>query len=131
MDGPPRLSAKSLLVLKQIAEGNSYSRIVDDNPDLNYHDIFFAAEEAVWMDERIGSYCDRPSTSGGSVALAEPSAMELAKAVYPQAYAPWTEEDDEQLRSFISSGTSAQEIAGYFQRQPSAIKSRMSKLGLR
>jgi len=50
---PPRLSPKSLQVLRLIAAGHSYSQIVDSTADLNYHDICFAAEDAVWLDERI------------------------------------------------------------------------------
>lgn len=38
------LSEKSVRVLRLIADGHSYSQIVDGNPDIKYRDIFDAAE---------------------------------------------------------------------------------------
>lgn len=128
MEKPPRLSPKSIKVLGLIAAGHSYSQIVEGNPDLNYHDIFFAAEEAVWLDERVG----KPAQGSGE-SHAKPtgaSAMERAKERHPRAYAPWSESEDAELRSMHAAGRSKQELAAHFQRQPSAIQSRLHKLGL-
>jgi len=49
---------------------------------------------------------------------------------HPRAYEKWTEEDDARLRAEFASGTDRAELVGMFQRQPSAIKSRLRKLGL-
>ena len=128
MNTPPRLSPKSLQVLKLIAEGHSYAQIVDSHPNLNYHDIFFAAEEAVWIDERIAK-----STAGAELATIRPtgnSAMERAKEKHPRAYAPWLEWEDDELRAMHSAGKTTIQIAEHFQRQKSAIQSRLRKLGL-
>jgi len=128
MEEPPRLSAKSIKVLNLIAAGLSYSQIVEGNPDLNYHDIFFAAEEAIWLDERIGTLAQ-----GAEMTQARPtgaSAMEKAKQNHPRAYAPWSEREDAELASLQAAGKSKAEIADHFQRQPSAIQSRLHKLGL-
>lgn len=127
MTEPPRLSPKSLQVLKLIAAGESYTRIVDGNPELNYHDIFFAAEEAVWLDERIDT---KSGTEESKAQPTELSAMERAKHNHPKAYAPWTSADDSELAAMHASGATKNELAVYFQRQPSAIRSRLSKLGL-
>ncbi len=127
MTEPPRLSPKSLQVLKLIAEGQSYSRIVDGNPELNYHDIFFAAEEAVWLDERIGTIMQ---TGDPAIRPTEISAMERAKQTYSKAYAPWSVNDDAKLTEMHTVGVNKTEMAGHFQRQPSAIRSRLAKLGL-
>jgi hypothetical protein len=127
MTEPLRLSPKSLQVLKLIADGQSYARIVDENPELNYHDIFFAAEEAVWLDERIDALS---GTEESKVRPTELSAMERAKHKHPKAYAPWTSADDAELAAMHASGATKSELAVYFQRQPSAIRSRLSKLGL-
>lgn len=126
MNVPLRLSPKSVQVLKLISEGHSYAKIVDGNPDLNYHDIFFAAEEAVWLDERLGA---SPETAESSGREAE-HAMARAKLVHPRAYASWTVEEDGQLISLFTEGKSRKEIAGLLQRQPSAIASRLRKHGL-
>jgi hypothetical protein len=121
-DEPLRLTPKSLLVLKLISAGHSYAQIVDSHPELNYHDIFFAAEEAVWLDEKLGNAAEtRPSGI---------SAMEKAKQKHPRAYAPWTEAEDAELKTMHAAGRSAAEMAEHFQRQPSAIRSRLGKMGI-
>ena len=53
-----------------------------------------------------------------------------ARQEHPNAYEPWTEEADEQLNQMWSEGKSVQEIAEHFGRKPSAIITRMKKLGL-
>ena len=53
-----------------------------------------------------------------------------ARKEHPNAYEPWTEEADEQLKQMWSEGKSVQEIAEHFGRKPSAIITRMKKLGL-
>jgi hypothetical protein len=129
MKEQPRLREKSIKVLNLIAAGLSYSQIVDGNNDLNYHDIFFAAEEAVWLDETIGKFTDEDQTR-----QARPtgvSAMHLAKQKHPRAYAAWSEKEDADLRSMHAAGKSKSDIARQFQRQPSAIESRLRKLGLK
>lgn len=53
-----------------------------------------------------------------------------ARQEHPNAYEPWTEKADEQLKQMWSEGKSVQEIADHFGRKPSAIITRMKKLGL-
>lgn len=123
-----QLSAKSLQVLNLIAAGHSYSQIVDSNPGLTYHDVFFAAEEAVWLSEKMANL-ELPLAV---LDKCQPSlsAMERSKMKHPRAYAPWSPLEDDQLKEFHTSGKAASEIATQLQRQPSAIRSRLSKLGL-
>jgi hypothetical protein len=129
MNELPRLSPKSLQVLKLIAEGYSYTQIVDQNPNLKYHDIFFAAEEAVWLDERIGKLAQDPGPSTAEAKPTEISTMERAKELHPRAYAPWSEGEDAELTSMHAAGQSKTQMAEQLQRQPSAIDSRLRKLG--
>jgi hypothetical protein len=49
---------------------------------------------------------------------------------YPRAYEKWTSEEDERLRHQRQAGLDILELAAVFQRQPSAIQSRLNKLGL-
>lgn len=49
---------------------------------------------------------------------------------YPQAYTPWTEEDDSTLTQMYENGASIDELSSHFQRKPNAIRSRMKKLGI-
>lgn len=53
-----------------------------------------------------------------------------ARQEHPNAYDPWTEEADAQLRKMWSEGVSVHEIAEHFGRKSSAIITRMKKLGI-
>jgi hypothetical protein len=47
-----------------------------------------------------------------------------------QAYAPWSAQDDEYLRSRFLEGATVDELVDEFGRQPGGIRSRLRKLGL-
>ncbi len=49
---------------------------------------------------------------------------------HPNAYTPWTEEADDKLIGMCKKGIPVNSIAVHFGRKPSAITSRMNKLGL-
>ena len=49
---------------------------------------------------------------------------------HAHAYKKWTREEDKQLADKYNQGIEIKELANMFQRQPSAIRSRLSKLGL-
>lgn len=49
---------------------------------------------------------------------------------FPNAYTPWTENDDAELLSLWGEGATVEELAEHFQRKPGAIHSRIKKLGL-
>lgn len=51
------------------------------------------------------------------------------RQTYPKAYERWSHDEDEQLKVKHQAGVSVSELAIYFQRQPSAIRSRLAKLG--
>ena len=53
-----------------------------------------------------------------------------ARQENPNAYDPWTEEADDQLRQMWEDGTSVAEIAQHFGRKQSAVIVRMKKLGI-
>ena len=53
-----------------------------------------------------------------------------ARQENPNAYDPWTEEADSELRQMWSEGVSIPDIAAHFGRKQSAIIVRMKKLGL-
>lgn len=110
-----RLSAKTVAVLRLIADGQSYAQIVDGHPGLTYLDIFAAAEEALRLDETPSDYQAR---------------LAAIKAKYPMAYEPWSEEDDALLRAMHAARRSIDAMSEEFQRQPSAIRSRLRKFGL-
>ena len=49
---------------------------------------------------------------------------------YPNAYKPWTEEEDLELTQMWCEGATTKVLATHFQRKPSAITSRIKKLEL-
>ena len=49
---------------------------------------------------------------------------------YPNAYAPWSEDDDWMLTKMWCEGASIKELAAHFQRKPGGIRSRIKKLEL-
>jgi len=109
------LSPKSIAVLSLIADGHSYAQIVDGHPNISYLDIFHAAEEALRLNESESDYHRR---------------MAEIKSKHPRAYEKWTDDEDDELRLLFRRGVSNSEAAKHFGRQPSAISSRLNKLGL-
>ncbi|MDX2176318.1 MAG: hypothetical protein SF028_07585 [Candidatus Sumerlaeia bacterium] len=109
------LSEKSQTILRLIADGLSYEQIVAHRAGIRYPDIFAAAKEALEL------LADRPGHA---------ARLEQIKAQHPQAYAPWTKDADEELALLHSESRSVGEMAEHFGRQPSAIRSRLRKLGL-
>lgn len=110
-----RLSVKTRAVLGLIAEGHGYAQIVDAHPGLTYLDIFAAAEEALRLDEAPSDYERR---------------MAEIKRRHPRAYTPWSPEEDRELDAMFRRGEIAAAMAVHLGRQPSAIRSRLAKLGL-
>ena len=53
-----------------------------------------------------------------------------ARQENPNAYDPWTEEADNELRQMWSEGVSVTDIAAHFGRKQSAVIVRLKKLGL-
>lgn len=111
-----RLSSKTVAVLTLIAEGHSYSQIVEGHPDITYRDIFEAAEETLRLNESETDYHRR---------------LAAIRQKFPKAYEKWTEDDDALLRKLRSEGEGIAQLAAHFQRQPSAIRSRLDKIGLK
>lgn len=70
-----------------------------------------------------------PDTASAKVPTEKPlSYMEQQKQLHANAYASWTEEDDNQLREYIKEGRSIKEIASLMERNNGAILSRTKKL---
>jgi DNA-binding CsgD family transcriptional regulator len=110
------LSPKTVAVLEMIAAGYTYEQVLTAYPDLNYHDIFGAAREALQAAGQADSnYAER---------------LAKIKQANPRAYEKWGDEEGATLTALFRSGQRTKEIAAKLQRQPSAIRSRIAKLGL-
>lgn len=128
MTKPLRLSAKSAHILSLIAAGHSYAQIVDGNPDLTYRDIFAAAGEALRLDDVVARKQD--GTIKSVKTSAPPAFVTNARREFARAYEPWSDQEDTQLAVLIAEGLGQAEVAVRLQRQPSAIESRLRRLGL-
>lgn len=115
MESERGLSNKSQLILGLIAEGHSYAQIVDGNKTLSYLDIFAAAEEALRLSETETDYHAR---------------MAKIKTRHPRAYERWSADEDERLGQMYKRKEPIASISAALERQPSAIRSRLHKLGL-
>ena len=63
--------------------------------------------------------------------LGEPTySVEACRVDYPNAYMPWTQEDDDKLEQLFCEGKTTKELSGIFQRKQGAIRSRVKKLEL-
>jgi DNA-binding NarL/FixJ family response regulator len=109
------LSPKAVLVLTGIAEGRTYEQILATAPDLSYPDVFAAAREALEL-----AASSRPKDYHAR--------LRDIKSRHRRAYEPWSQAEDDELRSLVASGASVHDIAEDLQRQQGAIQSRLSKL---
>lgn len=133
--GQPRFSAKAVCVLEMISEGYSYAQIIARYSELTYPDIFDAAAEALDL------LCGPASRScDPTISPIEPPASTASKvwaarlpqiqSQHPRAYEKWSADDDDMLRRRFAKGESTQALSIAFGRQPSAIQSRLRRLGL-
>jgi hypothetical protein len=113
-----KLSSEAARVLRLIARGHSYEQVLTLEPTLTYRDIFGAAEEALALCS-VDKKRSRISEHQRNV-----------RHDYLRAYEIWTVREDEQLTRMVGAGQSVEAIAAQLQRQPTAITSRMVKLGL-
>jgi hypothetical protein len=115
---PQALSQTSRTILKAIAKGHTYEQILVQELAWTYHDIFQAAAEAIEVaDRQVGG-------EGYETRMAK------IQAEHPRAYQPWNEEEDARLTELFQKHVSVTDIAKTLQRQPGAIRSRLSKLNL-
>ncbi|MFE3032669.1 hypothetical protein ACFXKY_13610 [Streptomyces canus] len=107
-------------------------RVLDVEADLL---TFEGGSITFWL--RGVEVCSFPSSVLDGVEL--PVGLEPASRVYsvdevrkqyPKAYERWTPEDDQLLLRLHTSGSGVDELAERFARQPSAIRSRLAKLGM-
>ncbi|OGU58939.1 MAG: hypothetical protein A2X64_02835 [Ignavibacteria bacterium GWF2_33_9] len=65
------------------------------------------------------------------VKLYEKKMIDEIRKISPNAYTPWTKEQDEQLELLFCQGKTPEELATIFQRRSGAITSRIKKLELK
>lgn len=78
-----------------------------------------------WVDSAAPSDSSRGTPGVGTVEW-----RELISEEHPNAYARWSPEEDERLRSEFEAGLSVSEIAEFHERRPGGIAARLKHLGL-
>jgi ketol-acid reductoisomerase len=74
----------------------------------------------------------RPTPAGNGANTSKWTPQQLkVKQRYPKAWESWTADDDKRLLALARSGKNLTELAETFQRKPSAIGSRLRRLGLK
>ena len=56
--------------------------------------------------------------------------LDAVRSVHARAYEKWSDDEDRTLRNLVATGVTVRQIAQQLERQPSAIRSRIQKLGL-
>jgi len=111
-----RLTEKSRAILEAIAKGHTYEQILVQELAWTYHDIFRAASEAL--------------EAADATTPEKTYSIEQIRQEHLRAYEKWDAAQDEQLAQLFRAGRSVRELAETLQRQPGAIRSRLTKLGL-
>jgi ATP-dependent DNA helicase RecQ len=72
----------------------------------------------------------RSDENPAPLAISSPSdeRLQAIREEYPRAYEKWTPDEDEELLSLHAAGTPLSRLVTHFQRQPSAVRSRLAKL---
>jgi ATP-dependent DNA helicase PIF1 len=120
-------------------------RTFEVHPDVLQKDVMFreSSDAAVDAFEQLGTtevevmHNNFIKACGGTV---EAKAVEAGKPMeskldvlrqkYPNAYRPWSEEDDEKLKEMFEGGSSPSQLQKEFGRQKGSIHARLIKLGL-
>lgn len=113
------LSRRSAEVLRLISQGHTYEQILSIHPEMTYLDIFRAAGEAL-------EALETPARESS----AYEERLSRVRESHARAYDKWTPSEDAELSRLAAMGESAEEIAKRLQRQPSAVRSRMTRLNL-
>ena len=87
-------------------------------------------EGRVWFwSDGVAIASHSPDEVAGVAALHE-DAVERARESHARAFERWTDDEDERLRKARADGLTRVQLSELFERQPSAIRARLDRLGL-
>ena len=72
----------------------------------------------------------RPTAEIAGVTAMHEHAVDTARETHARAFERWTDEEDQRLRKARADGLTRVQLSELFERQPSAIRSRLDRLGL-
>lgn len=116
--------------VKEAVDGTQYLVISETRPGGDepgeHHRVMIFQEHLSTFAEAFAKATD--FMTGKSSAQAH---LEAIRREHPRAYESWTEEEEARLRKERAQGKTVEDLAKLFQRQPGAIRSRLTKLGLK
>lgn len=125
-NGEVVLSNRHSLAAKLVQQNALETTVVDDQGEVIGSWPTQLVDRISWI-QRAGS---EPPTTDELPSVGTKEWLERVKRAHPNAYRPWAEAEDEQLREESASGLSALELADLHQRRPSAIEARLKRLGI-
>jgi len=120
-------------ILEMIARGQSYYQILLSDSRLTLSDIMVTAKLAKEFIDNFVTPVHTIKVEGSIEVIATGGKIENITEVrkeFPQAFQPWTEEEEKQLTRLFHEGKSLAQIARIHQRKRGAIRTRLKKLGL-
>ncbi len=124
------------LDLKQAENGNNYlvinqAKMMEDDKYERIKMILFEneIEQFATAFSRI-IFKFNPSEKQAGKSKFDEAYIEKVRKEHPNAFEPWTKEDEELLTSLFNDGKTVTELSKSFQRNVGGIKSRLAKLGL-
>jgi DNA-directed RNA polymerase specialized sigma24 family protein len=115
--------------VKQSKDGTSYLVISESRPkgsDYEHHRVMI-------FEESLDAFCtvfEKATRFLRRKNEAKSYSVDEVRREYPKAYDKWTPDEDADLKKKHAQGMSVSELANFFQRRSSAIRSRLAKLGL-
>lgn len=110
-----KLSEKSLTVMRMFASGLSEDDVLKKDPAIRREHITIAAREALILNNS---------------ALTHQEKLDKILQRHPRAYEKWSHDEEQRVLELYKLGKTMREISAAVQRQPTAIKNRLNRLGL-
>jgi len=119
--------------LKETDDGRRYLKIVEskykDEGSFERYPIIVPAEAADEFLSKLSKVV-ASANQGEGINEAKSYSVEEKRSLNPNAYKPWTEDDDNLLELLYAKGSSMAFLMKEFGRNKGAIRSRIKKLGL-
>lgn len=117
------------LDVKKTIDGNKYLKI-SESKRINETD--FERHQIMVFDESIEKFAEALNQTIAEMRKSEKAySVEEIRKIYPQAYSPWTNEDDIRLELLFCERKSVTDLTKIFERNDGAIRSRIKKLELK
>jgi hypothetical protein len=113
------LDLKIQAVIDDLTHSSSYEDFLSKPNKWEFNDLVLTARRVLAWAKHNGILKDESAKQWTAL-----------KKQYPNAYQRWTDGDDATLTLLFKKGTGELELSEHFGRQPSAIRSRLEKLGL-